>query len=185
MEAAVTSTESEVVVPMHRYCPYRLLARYAERLSVRFHIGEAEIPAAAVFQPESFGPVIAIEAERVWQRMEGGCRDGGSLGITLSGDEESMFGVNATFPAVGTDVASTMRILAIIEGATRVLGLSSGADLDLAKHIQAFDQIDWYANGLPAIPVPEGFNPDFRREAVLPRAEKESHHANATDHQRT
>ncbi|WP_432263453.1 hypothetical protein [Cupriavidus sp. TMH.W2] len=182
---AVTPEKPEVVVPMLRYCPYRLLARYAERLSVRFHIGDAEIPAVAVFQPESFGPVIAIEAERVWQRMEGGCRDGGSLGISLSADEEAMFGLNATFPAIGTDVASTMRILAIFEGANRVLGLSNGADLDLAKHIQAFDQIDWYANGLPEIPLPEGFNPDFRREAVLPRAEKESDHANATEHQRT
>lgn len=183
--AAVGSEKTEIVAPMPRYCPYRLLARYADRLSVRFHIGETEIPAVAVFQPESFGPVIAIEAERVWQRMEGGSHYGGSLGISLSPDEEAMFGLNASFPAIGTDVASTMRILAILEGATRVLGLSNGADLDLSKHIEAFDQIDWYENGLPAIPLPEGFNPDFRREVVSPRAETDSHHVDATEHQRT
>lgn len=172
-------------MPMQRYCPYRLLARYAERMAVRFHIGDADIPAVAVFQPESFGPVIAIEAERVWQRMEGGYPDGGSLGISLSEDEEAMFGLNATFPAIGTDVASTMRMLAILEGATRVLGLSNGAELDLAPHIQAFDQIDWYASGLPEIPLPEGFNPDFRRDSISPRVEKESHHADSIEHQRT
>ncbi|WP_342051298.1 MULTISPECIES: hypothetical protein [unclassified Cupriavidus] len=172
-------------MPMQRYCPYRLLARYAERLSVRFHIGDADIPAVAVFQPESFGPVIAIEAERVWQRMEGAYPDSGSLGISLSTDEEAMFGLNASFPGIGTDVASTMRILAIIEGATRVLGLSNGADLDLATHIQAFDQIDWYASGLPEIPLPERFNPNFRRESASPRVEKESDHADAIEQQRT
>ncbi|QYY33719.1 hypothetical protein K2O51_31240 (plasmid) [Cupriavidus pinatubonensis] len=183
--AAVGLANPEDVLPMQRHCPFRLLARYSERQSVRFHIGGAEIPAAAVFQPEAFGPVIAIEAERVWRRMEGGYGHGASLGITLSADTEAMFGVNATFPVIGTDVASTMRILAIIEGATRVLGLAAGADLDLAKHIEAFDQIDWYADGLPSIPLPEDFNPDFRREANLPRTEKESHHANPNEHQRT
>ncbi len=176
----------EYVAPMPRHCPYRLLARYVDRLSVRFHIGEAAISPVAVFQPESFGPVIAIEAERVWQRMEGAWHNGGTLGIRLSEDAEAMFGFKASFPDIGTDVASTMRILAILEGATRVFGLAQSADLDLSTYIQAFDRIDWYVQGLPAIPLPEGFNADFRRETpvVLP-TEMEKHHANGAEHDRT
>jgi len=156
----------------------RVLARYVELNNIQFMLGEGtRLRAEQIFQPECLMPIIALEADRIWQSLAkwpSSVIDAeGDIGSTYTQDKEenSYFPYIVYPPIVGNDVTSTMRLLVFLLSARRTLGLKENQTIDLLPYIKQWDQIDWEAaqesGEMPEIPVPDGFDLEFQMKEFL------------------
>jgi len=156
----------------------RVLARYVEVNNIQFTIGGGtRLRAEQVFQPECLMPIVALEANRIWQMLAKHPNSSmgveGRLGAVYARDqnENSYFPYIAHPPVIGDDITSTMRLLVFLLSARRVLGLKENQTIDLYPHIRQWDSIDWEgaqeSGEVPEIPLPEGFDLDFQRKEFI------------------
>jgi len=151
----------------------RVLARYVEINNIKFTLDGIKLHAEQVFQPECLLPVIALEANRIWQQLskhpDSIIAHAGELGeeYLKSQDHGSYFPYIVRTPAVVDDASSTLRLLTFVLSARRLLGLKENQTIDLFPHIKQWDHIDWEgarkSGEMPDIPIPEGFDLDFQK----------------------
>jgi len=162
----------ESAAPAELLCIQRILARYVQVNNIQLRLGEMAVRAEQVFQPECLMPIVALEADRIWQMLPFKTirtlseQEAGTVGATYEQDQNSYFSYSAHPPQISEDVSSTLRLLTFVLAARRVLGLKENQHIDLMPYITKWSEIDWehaVENGqLPDIPVPESFDLNFQ-----------------------
>lgn len=124
-------------------CGGRLLRRLASDAGLTFTIQEdgqdrrSVVACDDALESNVLGPLIALQAERVWQALFPEYR-GLVSGATFTVQPESLVGLAVNWPLLGRDVASLHRMLAIACAADSVL------DWDRRQVIEVEEMVDWY-----------------------------------------
>lgn len=115
----------------------RALAVYIKNHDCQFLIqGEPE-PAAFMFSPEAFLPILAMHADLASRSLLGH-----PLGITFEEDEQALFGVRSIVPALTGDEISVLRATFFTSALHQVFGLAKDV-----KEIECVPVFDAYKDG--------------------------------------
>lgn len=124
-------------------CGGRLLRRLASEAGLTFTIQEdgqerrSVVASDDALESNVLGPLVALQAERVWQALFPEFR-GLVTGATFTVQTESLVGLAVHWPLLGADVASLHRMLAIARAADTLL------DWDRRQVIEVEELVEWY-----------------------------------------
>lgn len=143
---------------------HSVLARYTESCGVKFTLDGTEVRADQIFQPEVIMPVIAIEALRIWRDLaHTGSSEHKNFGIQfVPNDSDGFFPYAAYCSSIQNDISSTLRLLTCTLATRRVLALKENETIELKPFVTVWDTMDWHAQEIADIPIPEDFDAKFQ-----------------------
>ncbi|ADP20151.1 MULTISPECIES: hypothetical protein [Achromobacter] len=124
-------------------CGGRLLRRLASEAGLTFTIQEdgqdrrSIVACDDALESNVLGPLVALQAERVWQALFPEFR-GFATGASFTVQPESLVGLAVHWPLLGRDLASLHRMLAIARAADSLL------DWERRQVIEVEEMVDWY-----------------------------------------
>lgn len=123
-------------------CAGRVLRTIAADLGVTFYTsaggGQRPQPVTAddALETNVLGPLVAIQAERIWQTAFSSF--GVSSGTRYRLAEESLNGICADWPLIGNDVLSTYRMLVLAKAAEQLF------DWETRRAVEVEQIQEWY-----------------------------------------
>lgn len=124
-------------------CGGRLLKRLGTEAGLTFTVQEdgsqrrSIVACDDALESNVLGPLIALQAERVWQGLFPEYR-GLVTGASFLVQPESLVGLAVNWPLLGRDVASLHRMLTIARAADSLL------DWDRRQVVEVEEMVDWY-----------------------------------------
>jgi hypothetical protein len=157
---------------------HRVLSKYVSTCNITFSLGSNKLPVEQIFNPEALMPIISVEALRIWQIISH--RQGFPLDAVDTMQIEFRQVSNTYFPiaaypvGIGSDIASSFRLLAFLLATRHVFGLRENSKIDLLPFLNVWSQINWDSEDLPEIPLPSVFDPAFRLSEFIDRTTEQS-----------
>lgn len=146
------------------YCVGRVIKAIGRSLNATFTLPSAgnasrlSIDLDHALSGNALGPVIALQAVRIWHTMFPDSR-GITIGARFTTVESSIFGIEVDWPIVGNDILSIYRLMVYTHAADQVL------DWERSSHVQIERVVDRF-EGMGAVikdskicvPSSEGFD---------------------------